>query len=69
MSNGIFVIGTDTDVGKTLISASLGWKLSKGIKKVCIMKPFATGPEIYSKSFKSEDVSKLVNSINLIYFN
>lgn len=65
MTSGIFVVGTDTDVGKTLISSSLAWKLSKKIKKVVVMKPFATGPGVYSKNFRSKDVSILASSINL----
>lgn len=65
MADGIFVIGTDTGVGKTIISCSLAWKLSKKINRVCVMKPFATGSRIYSKKYRSEDVSKLTNSIGL----
>lgn len=65
MSKGIFIIGTDTDVGKTLITASLAWKLSKDSKKVCIMKPFATGNRPYSKSYRSEDVANLYKSIDI----
>lgn len=65
MANGIFVIGTDTDVGKTLISSSLAWKFSKKMNKVGIMKPFATGSKIFSKKFRSEDVSILASSIGL----
>jgi dethiobiotin synthetase len=65
LTNGIFVIGTDTDVGKTLISSSLAWKLSKEMNKVCVMKPFATGSRIYSKKYRSKDVSILANSIGL----
>lgn len=63
MSEGIFVIGTDTDVGKTLVSAALGWRLRKKISKVCAMKPFATGKKIFSSKHRSEDVSILVKSI------
>jgi dethiobiotin synthetase len=63
VSKGIFIIGTDTNVGKTLISASLGWKLSKKINKICMMKPFATGNGVYSKTFRSEDVAMLHKSI------
>ena len=64
-SKGIFIIGTDTDVGKTLITASLGWKLSKKVNRVGMMKPFATGDKPYSGRYRSQDVSILCDSIGL----
>ena len=59
MSKGIFVIGTDTNVGKTLITASLGWEISKKVKRLGMMKPFATGIKPYSCKYRSEDVAIL----------
>ncbi len=64
MSEGIFVTGTDTGIGKTLITASLAWKFSQKIGKVCVMKPFATGISRYSKKFRSRDVAVLARAIN-----
>lgn len=64
MLKGIFITGTDTDVGKTLVSASLAWKLSKDIKNLCVMKPFATAERIFSEEYNSEDVAILLESIN-----
>ncbi|MDN5846182.1 MAG: dethiobiotin synthase [Candidatus Nitrosocosmicus sp.] len=63
MSEGIFVTGTDTGIGKTLITASLAWKFSKKISKICVMKPFATGISTYSKKFRSRDVAVLARAI------
>ena len=65
MSKGIFVIGTDTNVGKTLITASLGWEISKKVKRLGMMKPFATGIKPYSCKYRSEDVAILCESIGL----
>jgi dethiobiotin synthetase len=65
LSKGIFIIGTDTDVGKTLITASLGWKLSKKVNRLGIMKPFATGDKPYSNRYRSQDVAILCDSIGL----
>jgi len=42
---GIFVTGTDTGVGKTVLSAALGWTLQEAGKKVAVMKPIQTGIE------------------------
>ena len=40
---GIFVTGTDTGVGKTVVSAALAWTLKQSGKKVVVMKPVQTG--------------------------
>jgi dethiobiotin synthetase len=65
LSKGLFIIGTDTNIGKTLISASLAWRLSKDYDDICVMKPFATSDKIFSKKFKSKDLFLLSKSINL----
>lgn len=46
MSNfpkGIFVTGTDTGVGKTVVSAMIAWILQQSGKRVAAMKPVQTG--------------------------
>ena len=43
MKAGIFITGTDTDVGKTVISAGLALVLRERGMKVGVMKPVATG--------------------------
>jgi dethiobiotin synthetase len=43
MKAGIFITGTDTDVGKTIVSAGLALVLRERGIKVGIMKPVATG--------------------------
>ncbi|MFH0985992.1 MAG: dethiobiotin synthase [Candidatus Omnitrophota bacterium] len=43
MNAGIFITGTDTDVGKTVVSAGLALVLRDRGMKVGIMKPVATG--------------------------
>lgn len=43
MKAGIFITGTDTDVGKTVISAGLALVLRDRGMKVGVMKPVATG--------------------------
>jgi dethiobiotin synthetase len=65
LSKGLFIIGTDTNIGKTLISASLAWRLSKYYDNICVMKPFATSDKIFSKEFRSKDLFLLSKSINL----
>ena len=57
----IFITGTDTDVGKTYITAGLAVTLRKMGIDVGIMKPFAAGTK-QKKGFKSEDVEILATA-------
>ncbi len=59
---GVFVTGTDTGVGKTVVAAGLAWLLRKKGIDIAVMKPFATGDKLYSKRFKSEDTSILAEA-------
>lgn len=57
----LFITGTDTDIGKTYVTAGLAVCLRKTGIDVGIMKPFAAGnPQ--KKGFKSEDVEILANA-------
>ena len=70
--NSFFITGTDTDVGKTYVTAGIVAALKKQGKDVGIMKPFAAGTpqttgyksedvQILSKAAKVNDPEKLVN--------
>lgn len=54
----LFVTGTDTDVGKTYITAGLAVAFRKMGLDVGVMKPYAAGTK-QKKGFKSEDVEIL----------
>jgi len=54
----LFIAGTDTDVGKTYITAGLAVVLRKMDVDVGVMKPFAAG-SAQKKGYKSEDVEIL----------
>ncbi len=58
MLKSLFITGTDTDVGKTYITAGLAVVLQKMGVDVGVMKPFAAG-SAQKKGFKSEDVEIL----------
>ena len=57
----LFITGTDTDVGKTYITAGLAIMLRKMGIDVGVMKPFAAGV-VQKKGYKSEDVEILSKS-------
>ena len=58
MLKSLFIAGTDTDVGKTYITAGLAVVLRKMDVDVGVMKPFAAG-SAQKKGYKSEDVEIL----------
>ncbi len=55
MLKSLFITGTDTDVGKTYITAGLGVTFRKMGIDVGVMKPFAAG-RAQKKGYKSEDI-------------
>jgi len=54
-NKGVFVIGTDTNVGKTVVSAGLALCLKKRQVKVGVMKPVATGCMASDRKLYSQD--------------
>ena len=59
--NSLFITGTDTDVGKTYVTAGLAVTLREMGVDVGIMKPFAAGTA-QKHGYKSEDVEILSNA-------
>ena len=62
--SAIFVTGTDTGVGKTLVSKALvEYYISQGLN-VSAMKPIASGAEKTPSGLRNEDADILLNAIN-----
>ena len=59
---GIFITGTSTGVGKTLVAAGLAWALRKRKIDVGIMKPFATANRVFSTKYRSQDTAILAKA-------
>jgi dethiobiotin synthetase len=59
---GIFITGTDTNVGKTMVAAALAWLMRRKGIDVGVMKPFATAQKIFSKRYKSTDAAILAKA-------
>lgn len=59
MHNGFFVTGTDTDIGKTLVSLGLVERLKQRNNKVAIMKPVATGCQHTEQGLRNDDAELL----------
>jgi dethiobiotin synthetase len=61
---GIFVAGTDTGVGKTVVAAGIAWLLKSRNVDVGVMKPFATASKPHSAKYRSEDTAMLAAAVN-----
>lgn len=60
-----FVIGTDTEIGKTLVSSALLHALVQKGGRVAGMKPIAAGTQWVDGAWHNEDVDSLIAAANL----
>jgi dethiobiotin synthetase len=60
-----FVTGTDTEIGKTLISSAILRKLVKAGQRACGMKPIAAGAEMRDGQLHNEDADMLAAAGNV----
>jgi dethiobiotin synthetase len=60
---GLFVVGTDTGVGKTRVAAAIARGLTAAGCRVGVLKPVATGAVRVNGSLRSEDAERLAESI------
>ena len=65
MSKACFVTGTDTGVGKTLVSAGLIRLFSEVGIKVAGMKPVASGCELTDQGLRNEDAIMIMRESNV----
>ena len=62
---GIFITGTDTNVGKTMIAAALAWLIRRMGVNVGVMKPFAAAQKVFSNRYKSMDAAILAKAAHV----
>lgn len=62
---GIFVTGTDTGVGKTLVAVSLVRALVKRELRVSVMKPIASGAQLCPEGIRNADALALAQASNV----
>jgi dethiobiotin synthetase len=60
-----FVTGTDTEIGKTLVSAAILHKLVRSGVRACGMKPIAAGAEMRDGQLHNEDADLLIEASNV----
>ena len=59
---GIFITGTDTEIGKTRVACALLNILNKNDIKTVGMKPVASGAELVNNQLQNEDAINLINA-------
>ena len=60
-----FITGTDTEIGKTLVSAAILHKLAAGGVRACGMKPVAAGAEMRDGELHNDDADMLIAAGNV----
>ena len=60
-----FVTGTDTEIGKTLVSSAILHKLVRSGRRACGMKPIAAGAEMIDGELHNEDADMLAAAGNV----
>jgi dethiobiotin synthetase len=69
MNKGVFITGTDTEVGKTVIARGIAKLLKQWKQNVAVMKPFATGNQDDAKALMQAVDSKLpLSVVNPVFF-
>lgn len=64
-TRGVFITGTDTGVGKTVVAAGLVRGLVAQGQRVAVMKPIASGSERTSEGLRNEDALALMAVSNV----
>src|SRR3981081_2325101 len=65
MTPGVFITGTDTGVGKTIVAAALVRALVAQGKRVAVMKPVASGSQRTPQGLCNEDALALMAASNV----
>ncbi|WP_312513936.1 dethiobiotin synthase [Massilia sp.] len=60
-----FVTGTDTEMGKTLVSSAILYKLASSGQRACGMKPVAAGATMIDGALHNEDADMLIAAGNV----
>lgn len=60
---GLFVVGTDTGVGKTRVASAIARALTAEGRRVGVLKPVATGATKVGDGWRSEDADALIEAI------
>ncbi|HJU70849.1 MAG TPA: dethiobiotin synthase [Paucimonas sp.] len=65
MTTAYFVTGTDTEIGKTLVSSALLHALASSGMRAAGMKPVAAGAELRDGAWRNDDADRLAAAANV----
>lgn len=65
MAGGVFVTGTDTEIGKTLFAQALVWRWRQDGRRVGVMKPVASGCRATGAGLRNSDAERLLAASNV----
>jgi len=65
MSRGVFVTGTDTEIGKTVVARLLTAGLVRAGERVAVMKPVSAGCEATTEGLRNDDALALMAAANV----
>jgi len=69
MNKGIFITGTDTGVGKTVVACGFAKLMTQHVKRVGVMKPVATGDQEDAKQLiRASGTSATLEYVNPMFF-
>lgn len=64
-ATGLFVTGTDTGIGKTVVACALVRAFARRGERVAVMKPIASGSERTPEGLRNEDALALLEAANV----
>ncbi len=64
-ARGLFVTGTDTGVGKTVVACALARAFAARGERVAVMKPIASGAERTAEGLRNADALALIEAANV----
>jgi dethiobiotin synthetase len=65
MSRAVFITGTDTEIGKTVVARLLAEALVRTGERVAVMKPVAAGCELTDEGLRNDDALALLSASNV----
>jgi len=63
-TRGVFITGTDTEVGKTLVASAMVRSLAQDGNRIAVMKPIAAGAEPTDAGLRNTDAIELMAAAN-----
>lgn len=64
-TRGVFLTGTDTEVGKTVVATALVRSLVQAGHRIAVMKPIAAGAELTPSGLQNSDATALMAAANV----